>query len=311
MLPNIDFSHIKSGNVSISHLRTYLTIAVDREDDITISHAFILFMMGHLWFQTANNTVPLGYLTTVADLDEVAQYDWGSAILASLYHGLDTAVTIGGAIIGFAQLLTYWFYEYCGVGHPIVKKDVKYHIDHRTIETITWRPWLESVVSELDDIRLTGTAGILLDPLLNMSPHLSSADLQAMRQAGIVECEQFVIREEQETYASYWANQTAKVGTLLTDSQRMGNIDLFGPSALRAESARDAQTIQDLTGEVATLRRYLDSIDDQLYAHDLHLRRGRNVRVVPLPPGGGARTRQRRSGLQTRGGGSGRSDPSQ
>ncbi|KAF6136864.1 hypothetical protein GIB67_043253 [Kingdonia uniflora] len=63
--------------------------------------------------------------------------------------------------------LTYWFYEYCGVAHPIVKEDVKYstyprlrawerrdrrkindqatnlfildryHIDHRTIDTVT------------------------------------------------------------------------------------------------------------------------------------------------------------------------------
>ncbi|KAF6157966.1 hypothetical protein GIB67_015282 [Kingdonia uniflora] len=72
-----------------------------------------------------------------------------------------------------------------------------------------------------------------------------------------------------------------------------------------AEYARDAQTIQDLTGEVATMRRHLDSVDDQLHAHDLHLRRGRDVWLVPLPPGGGARTRQRRSGLRTRGGSSG------
>ncbi|KAF6134805.1 hypothetical protein GIB67_002206 [Kingdonia uniflora] len=103
LLPNIDFSHIKSGNVNISHLRTYLTIAADREDDITIARAFILFMMGHLWFQTANDTVPLGYLAVVANLDEVAQYDWGSAILASLYHGLDTAVTTRGTITEFSQ----------------------------------------------------------------------------------------------------------------------------------------------------------------------------------------------------------------
>ncbi|KAF6149501.1 hypothetical protein GIB67_003649 [Kingdonia uniflora] len=75
LLPNIDSSHIKSGNVSIAHLRTYLTIAADREDDITIVHAFILFMMGHLWFQTANDTVLLGYLAVVADLDSAAQYD--------------------------------------------------------------------------------------------------------------------------------------------------------------------------------------------------------------------------------------------
>ncbi|KAF6143190.1 hypothetical protein GIB67_035604 [Kingdonia uniflora] len=115
--------HIKSGNVSIAHLKTYLTVAANREDDITIARAFILFMMGHLWFQAANNTVPLGYLTAVADFDSVAQYDWGFSILASLYHGLDTAVTTGDAITGFVQLLTYWFYEYCGVGHPIVKEE--------------------------------------------------------------------------------------------------------------------------------------------------------------------------------------------
>ncbi|KAF6176896.1 hypothetical protein GIB67_030579 [Kingdonia uniflora] len=126
MLPNIDSSHIKSRNVNILHLRTYLTIAADQEDDITIACAFILFMMGHLWFQTANDTISLGYLTAVANLDEAAQYDWDYVILASLYYGLDTAVTTRCAIIGFVQLLTYWFYEYCGVGHPITKEDVKY-----------------------------------------------------------------------------------------------------------------------------------------------------------------------------------------
>ncbi|KAF6160321.1 hypothetical protein GIB67_019090, partial [Kingdonia uniflora] len=83
LLPNIDSSHIKSGNVSIAHLKMYLTVEIHREDDITIARAFILFMMGHLWFQTANDTVPLGYLAAMNDLDLAAQYDWGSAILAS------------------------------------------------------------------------------------------------------------------------------------------------------------------------------------------------------------------------------------
>ncbi|KAF6175391.1 hypothetical protein GIB67_036482 [Kingdonia uniflora] len=178
LLPNIESNNIKSGNVNISHLRTYLTIAADQEDDITIVRTFILFMMGHLWFQTANDTVPLGYLAAVADLDGATQYDWGSAILASLNHGLDTTVTTGGAITGFSQLLEYWFYEYCGVGHPIVKEE-------------------------------------------------------EMRQVGFLDCEQFMIGEERETYASYWAEQTSEVGHLLIDSQRMGNIDLFGPTVLR------------------------------------------------------------------------------
>ncbi|KAF6157637.1 hypothetical protein GIB67_037210 [Kingdonia uniflora] len=184
LFPNIDSSHIISENVSITHLRTYLTVAADQGDDITIVRAFILFMMGHLWFQTANDTVPLGYLAAVNDLDLAAQYDWGFAILASLHHGLDTAVTTGGAITGFVQLLPYWFYEYYGVGHPIVKEEVKYptyprlrawergnrkktndqaanlfiigryHIDQRTVETITWEPWFDSIVSESEDLRL-------------------------------------------------------------------------------------------------------------------------------------------------------------
>ncbi|KAF6159745.1 hypothetical protein GIB67_030003 [Kingdonia uniflora] len=62
-------------------------------------------MMGYLWFQTANDIALLGYLAAVTDLDKAAQYDWGSAILVSMYHGLDTAVTTEGAITGFSQLL--------------------------------------------------------------------------------------------------------------------------------------------------------------------------------------------------------------
>ncbi|KAF6160115.1 hypothetical protein GIB67_018895, partial [Kingdonia uniflora] len=81
--------------------------------------------------------------------------------------------------------------------------------------------------------QLTGTAGILLDPQLSMLPHLSPKDLQAMRQTGFIDCEQFVIGEECETYTSYWVDQTGEVGHLLTDSQRMGNIDLFEPSTLK------------------------------------------------------------------------------
>ncbi|KAF6144674.1 hypothetical protein GIB67_006166 [Kingdonia uniflora] len=226
LLPNIDSNHIKSGNVSISYLRAYLTIADDREDDITIACAFILFMMRHLWFQKANDTVLLGYLMAVANLDSAAQYDWGYVIIVSLYLGLDTA---------------YWLYEYYGVGHPIVKEDVKfsayprlrawergnrrktnnqatnlfilgrYYIDRRTVDTITWEPWLESTVSEIDDVltaklisrtgmllqipngnykyykgdrcwrQLAGEARIPLDPPLIILSHISPTALQEMR----------------------------------------------------------------------------------------------------------------------------------
>ncbi|KAF6154411.1 hypothetical protein GIB67_028303 [Kingdonia uniflora] len=236
--------------------------------------------------------------------------------------------------------LEYWFYEYCGVSHPIVKEDVKFtayprlrawergnrrkendqatnliiqgkfYIDHRIVDTITQEPWLESTASEIDDV--------LTVKLLS--------------------------REERETYASYWAEQTSEVGHMSIDSQRMGNIDLFGLTALRAgtvpmvvmsASAHSFSFSQDfsLPGETEGLDlglhmewtgrremlpitrmrdplpmyssydteklRYLtpgirkiDSIDHQLFAPDLQLRRGRDVRMVQLPPRDGARTRQ-------------------
>ncbi|KAF6164047.1 hypothetical protein GIB67_026196 [Kingdonia uniflora] len=71
-------------------------------------------------------------------------------------------------------------------------------------------------------------------------------------------------------------------------------------------SSYGVERLQQLIDELVTAHRHIDSIDDQLYAHDLQLRRGRDVWVVPLPPGGGARMRQRGIGLQSRGGGTSR-----
>ncbi|KAF6174094.1 hypothetical protein GIB67_020276 [Kingdonia uniflora] len=106
------------------------------------------------------------------------------------------------------------------------------------------------------------------------------------------------LRDPPEMSASYGAEELWR---LTHDMQRL----------YLTKFVRDAQGIHELTNEVATLTRYLDSVNDQLYALDLYLRRGRDVRVVPLPPGGGTRTRQCGSGLRTRGGCSGRSGPSQ
>ncbi|KAF6167904.1 hypothetical protein GIB67_027682 [Kingdonia uniflora] len=117
--------------------------------------------------------------------------------------------------------LTYWFYEYCKVGHRILKEDVKFSAYSRLI---AWerRNWKKT-------------------------------------------------------------------------NDQANNLFML-------ESARNAQKMQELTDEVATLGRHLNNVDDQLYAHDLHLRRGRDVWVVPLPPGGGARMMQRGSGPRTRAG---------
>ncbi|KAF6137301.1 hypothetical protein GIB67_036338 [Kingdonia uniflora] len=140
----------------------------------------------------------------------------------------------------------------------------RYHIDHHTIEMIIWEPWLDSAVSETEDVlnvklisrkrmplqvpngnckyylgdrcwrQVTGEVRIPLDSPLSISPHISLAALYEMRQVGFLDCDQFVAGEERETYASYWAEQIKEVGHMLTDSQRMENIDLFRPTILRA-----------------------------------------------------------------------------
>ncbi|KAF6154900.1 hypothetical protein GIB67_018337 [Kingdonia uniflora] len=148
----------------------------------------------------ANDTVPLGYLAAVADLDEAAQYDWVMLFLLPC-----TMVWIPQSRPG------YWFYEYCGVSYPIVKEEVKYLIYPRL------RAW------------------------------------------------------------------------------EMGN----------------KKRLLELTDENATMRRHLDSVDDQLHVHGQQLRRGHDVQVVPLSPGGGARMRQRRSGPRSKGGSNSRSGLSQ
>ncbi|KAF6139879.1 hypothetical protein GIB67_009726 [Kingdonia uniflora] len=223
--------------------------------------------------------------------------------------------------------IVYWFYEYYGVGHPIVKEEVKF------LTYSHLRAWL------------TGEAHIPLDPPLSMSLHIRPATLQEMRQTEFLDCEQFVVGEERENCASYWAEQIFEVGHLLTDSQRMGNIDLFRPTALWAGITPVVVTLasvhslsQDFSlpsepkgpdpeWHIVWIERrkmlpihrlrdpppmslsysaeeqwHLDSVDYQLYSHGLRLRRGRDVQVVLLAPGGGSRRRQCGSGPRTRGG---------
>ncbi|KAF6162765.1 hypothetical protein GIB67_029034 [Kingdonia uniflora] len=167
----------------------------------------------------------------------------------------------------------YWFYEYCGVGHSIVKEDVKYLAHPRL------RAWERRNKKKTND----QTCNLFMLGRYHI-------DHQTIETAGITLVE--VISTSVHSLSQ--------------------NFSL-------PESARDAQRIQDLTDELTTAHRHIGSIDDKLYAHDLHLRRGHDVWVVPLPPGGGARMRQYGSGLRTRGGSTSRrglhtgddSDPSQ
>ncbi|KAF6144903.1 hypothetical protein GIB67_041489, partial [Kingdonia uniflora] len=184
----------------------------------------------------------------------------------------------------------YWFYEYCGVGHPIVKKEVKYptyprlrawergnkrktndqatnlfiidryHIDHRIAETITWEPWFDFAVSETENVlnaKLLSRKRIPLQvPNGNCKYYLGDR------------C---------------WRQVTGEV-----------RISLDPPLSMSPHIIPVALHEIRLAGFV--------DCEQFVVGEDLQLRRGGDERVVPLPPGGGARTRQRGSGLRTRGG---------
>ncbi|KAF6142745.1 hypothetical protein GIB67_018456, partial [Kingdonia uniflora] len=197
-----------------------------------------------------------------------------------------------------ATILPYWFYEYCRVGHPIVKEEVKFSAYSCLI---AW---------ERGNRRKTND------------------------QARFLDYEQFVVGEERETYASYWAEEIleripglqfawggggARLGWYIEwsgrremlpiarlrdpplmsssyDAEELWHLTHSMWRLVLTESARDTQRFKELENELAIAHIKIDSIDCQLYAHDLQLRSGRDVRVVPLPPGGSARTRQRKSG---------------
>ncbi|KAF6171447.1 hypothetical protein GIB67_025941 [Kingdonia uniflora] len=138
----------------------------------------------------------------------------------------------------------------------------RYHIDHRTVEMIIWEPWLDYAVSETEDILNTKLLSRKRMPL----------------QVPNENCKYYLGDR-------CWRQVTGEVRIPLDPPLSM--LPYISPAALHEMRQR----LQEVEDELAIARRQIDSIDRQLYAHDLQLRRGRDVRVVPLPPGGGAGTR--------------------
>ncbi|KAF6167758.1 hypothetical protein GIB67_027536 [Kingdonia uniflora] len=217
--------------------------------------------------------------------------------------------------------MQYWFYEYCGVGHPIVKEDVKYTAYPRL------RVW------EMGNMKKTNGQACNLFMLgrhmLTDSQRMGNIDMfgpTALR-AGITPMvvtsvsvhslsQDFSLPGEAEGRDLGWYMEWTERREMLSvahlrnpppisssyDTEELWHLTHGMRRLCLAESARDAQRLQELTDKLATLRSHLDSVDDRLYTHDLHMRKGRDVRVVPLPAGGGAWTRQRGSGPRARGG---------
>jgi hypothetical protein len=70
--------------------------------------AFLFYYVGQCFFKSAGSHIRLGWLRCVLDLHLMHTYDWGGAILAHLYLGLDLAVRAGssqGSLTGFVVIL--------------------------------------------------------------------------------------------------------------------------------------------------------------------------------------------------------------
>ena len=61
-----------------------------------IAKVFCFFVIGYVFFPNGASYIPLGALSLVKDVQHIGKYDWGSAILARVYYGLDAVVSVAG-----------------------------------------------------------------------------------------------------------------------------------------------------------------------------------------------------------------------
>ncbi|MCL7043794.1 hypothetical protein MKW94_021775 [Papaver nudicaule] len=146
-------------------------------------------MIGHVFLPNSGSVAQIGYLASFEDLFEKdGEYpkDWGSPILAHLYHALNE-VSSGRVVTfnGMWNVLEYWFYYYFHTLVPAIKGNPKYWKDEwpemkvfnrdqlatsqqdlgkfskinarkqvnlRSIEGTTWQPWDGSEHATRDEL---------------------------------------------------------------------------------------------------------------------------------------------------------------
>ncbi|KAF6168462.1 hypothetical protein GIB67_005014 [Kingdonia uniflora] len=134
MFPGITISDIRYGNITFSYLKSWKEPLnprlhnYDSEIDIVYARAFIVYMMGNLFFSNGVISLRAGYLAALTDYDILGTsgFEWGTPIIAILYWGLDEVLVLRDrkvkkSITGFYAVLEFWFFEYCRVGMYLVK----------------------------------------------------------------------------------------------------------------------------------------------------------------------------------------------
>ena len=118
-LPGLESHDVVCGAVTLTRLQQY--IAHHRADihmSDAVTRAFLIYLLGSTFFSNQKNTIRLGYLAALTDLDALHTFDWGSAILGNLYTALDS-YTFGRVrqLYGFWYVLPFWYYEYTANMH--------------------------------------------------------------------------------------------------------------------------------------------------------------------------------------------------
>ncbi|KAM3324095.1 hypothetical protein P3S67_005246 [Capsicum chacoense] len=89
-------------------------ITDDTPDDRVqgMARLYMLLILGAIQFSnTSGNRLSLRFLYFIIDLDETGTYNWGSAVLAYLYHCLCQIFIEGKKLGGFVPLLQVWIWE--------------------------------------------------------------------------------------------------------------------------------------------------------------------------------------------------------
>ena len=88
--PDASFDKYSSGALNIKDIKDYLEkqiLYLDNGnvlDPIIIGRAFLFYTIGALLFPNGNSMIYVGWLAYLDDVNKVAEYDWGFAILACI-----------------------------------------------------------------------------------------------------------------------------------------------------------------------------------------------------------------------------------
>lgn len=107
-------------------LEKYSKCPEDALKDVLGQHrkAYILWLIGAVLFHTkSKDTVHSRYMACVGQIDGIAQYAWGAAVLSYLYRVLHLATRKSKNIVAHVTLLRLWTYERVVIGRPNPRED--------------------------------------------------------------------------------------------------------------------------------------------------------------------------------------------